>query len=109
MMGFSMYSTARTLVVASILEDKDAEEMLRLLAQACPALVATSSRSARALPADELARAAAPFFDSVEMEPDPERALDRAARPVLVTGSLYLLMDLNIRLQRIPWESSARG
>src|SRR5207253_4804128 len=60
-------------VVASILEDKDAEEMLRLLAQAGPALVATSSRSARALPADELAGAAAPFFDSVEVEPDPER------------------------------------
>jgi len=96
-------------VVASILEDKDAEAMLQLLARGGRKLIATSSRSARALPADELARAAAPFFDSVEVEPDPERALDRAARPVLVTGSLYLLMDLNIRLQRIPWESSARG
>ncbi len=96
-------------VVASILEDKDAEAMLQLLARGGRKLLATSSRSARALPADELARAAAPFFDSVEVEPDPERALDRAARPVLVTGSLYLLMDLNIRLQRIPWESSARG
>ena len=96
-------------IVASILEDKDAEAMLQLLARAGRKLIATSSRSARALPADELARAAAPFFDSVEVEPDPERALDRAARPVLVTGSLYLLMDLNIRLQRIPWESSARG
>src|SRR5207237_4986752 len=59
-------------IVASILSDKDAEAMLRLLARAGRKLIATSSRSARALPADELARAAAPFFDSVEVEPDPE-------------------------------------
>jgi dihydrofolate synthase / folylpolyglutamate synthase len=99
-------------VVASILEDKDAEEMLRLLARAGPALVATSSRSARALPAAELARLGAPFFESVEAIEEPERAVDRAREggaAVLVTGSLYLLMDLNVRLQRIPWESSARG
>ena len=96
-------------IVASILADKDAAEMLRLLARAGRKLVATSSRSARALPAEELARTAEPFFDSVEVEPDPERALDRARRPVLVTGSLYLLADLNVRLQRIPWESSARS
>ena len=96
-------------VVASILADKDAEAMLRLLARAGRKLVATSSRSARALPAEELARTAAPFFDSVQVEPDPERALDRAGHPVLVTGSLYLISDLNVRLQRIPWENSARS
>jgi dihydrofolate synthase / folylpolyglutamate synthase len=89
-------------VVASILADKDAEAMLRLLARAGRKLVATSSRSARALGAEELAKAAEPFFDSVEVEPDPERALDRADGPVLVTGSLYLISDLSVRLQRIP-------
>jgi dihydrofolate synthase / folylpolyglutamate synthase len=89
-------------IVASILADKDAEAMLRLLARAGRKLVATSSRSARALPADELARAAKPFFDSVEVEPDPERAVDLAERPVLVTGSLYLISDLAVRFQRIP-------
>jgi folylpolyglutamate synthase/dihydropteroate synthase len=76
--------------------------MLRLLARAGRKLVATSSRSARALPAEELAKAAEPFFDSVEVEPDPESALDRADGPVLVTGSLYLISDLSVRLQRIP-------
>ena len=89
-------------VVASILADKDAEAMLRLLARAGRKLVATSSRSARAMPADELAKAAGPFFDSVEVESDPERALDRAEGPVLVTGSLYLISDLSVRLERIP-------
>jgi dihydrofolate synthase / folylpolyglutamate synthase len=89
-------------IVASILADKDAAEMLRLLARAGRTLIATSSKSARALPADELAGVAEPFFDSVEVEPDPERALERAQSPVLVTGSLYLLSDLSVRLQRIP-------
>jgi dihydrofolate synthase/folylpolyglutamate synthase len=96
-------------IVASILADKDAAEMLRLLARAGRTFIATSSRSARAMPADELGRAAEPFFDSVEVEPDPERALDRAESPVLVTGSLYLLSDLSVRLQRIPWGNSARS
>jgi dihydrofolate synthase / folylpolyglutamate synthase len=98
-------------IVASILADKDAESMLRLLAHAGRSLVATSSRSARALPADELARRAEPFFEHVEVVPDPEQALDRAREDgaVLVTGSLYLLADLNVRSKRIPWESSASG
>ena len=89
-------------IVASILADKDAETMLRLLARAGSKLIATASRSARAMPAEELAEAAEPFFDSVEVEPDPDRALDRAESPVLVTGSLYLISDLSVRLQRIP-------
>jgi dihydrofolate synthase / folylpolyglutamate synthase len=100
-------------VVASILADKDAEAMLSALARAGRTLIATASRSARALPAEELARRAAPFFDGVEIVADPGEALARARElageggAVLVTGSLYLLADLNVRLQRIPWESSA--
>jgi dihydrofolate synthase/folylpolyglutamate synthase len=98
-------------IVASILADKDAEAMLRLLSGAGRSLIATSSRSARALPAADLARVAGAFFDFVEVEPDPERALERAREQgaVLVTGSLYLLADLNVRSKRIPWESSASG
>jgi dihydrofolate synthase/folylpolyglutamate synthase len=102
-------------VVASILADKDAEAMLRLLAEAGPALVATSSRNARALPPGELEALAEPLFDRVEAVADPEPALARARElagddgAVLVTGSLYLLADLNVRLLRVPWESSASG
>ena len=100
-------------VVASILADKDVEAMLAALATAGRALVATSSRSARALPADELAARAAPFFEAVEPVADPREALARARElagddgAVLVTGSLYLLADLVVRLQRVPWGSSA--
>jgi dihydrofolate synthase/folylpolyglutamate synthase len=102
-------------VVASILEDKDAAEMLRLLARVGRSFVATASRSARAFAADELARTARPHFDHVEALTEPEEALARARElggpdgAVLVTGSLYLLADLSVRPNRIPWESSARG
>ncbi len=100
-------------VVASILADKDAKAMLAALAATGSALVATSSQSARALPAEELARRAAPFFERVEAVGDPGEALARARElagddgAVLVTGSLYLLADLTVRLQRVPWGSSA--
>ncbi|MGB2876364.1 MAG: Mur ligase family protein [Gaiellaceae bacterium] len=98
-------------IVASILADKDAQAMLSTLARAGRALVATSSRNARALPAAELAALAAPFFDSVEAVSDPEQALARARElaggsgGMLVTGSLYLLADIAVRLERIPWKS----
>jgi dihydrofolate synthase/folylpolyglutamate synthase len=100
-------------VVASILADKDAEAMLAALARAGRTLVATASPSARALSAEELARRAHSFFESVAAEPDPVAALARARElagdegAVLVTGSLYLLADLTVRLDRVPWDRSA--
>ncbi len=84
-------------VVASILADKDADEMLRELSRAGPRLVATASCSSRSLPPTELAELARPYFDHVEAIDDPTDALARAhelGEPVLVTGSLYLLGDL---------------
>jgi dihydrofolate synthase/folylpolyglutamate synthase len=100
-------------VVVSILADKDADAMLSLLAGAGDTVVATASRSARALPAEELARRAEPCFERVEAVADPAEAFDRARElagadgTVLVTGSLYLLADLIVRLERVPWDSSA--
>jgi dihydrofolate synthase / folylpolyglutamate synthase len=91
-------------IVASILADKDVDEILRLLSAHAPAFVATSSSNARALPAYELARRAQPFFARVEAVPDPIRAVERARElgtPVLVTGSLYLLNDLAVRSARV--------
>lgn len=102
-------------ILASILADKDAEAMLEALASAGKTFVATSSQSARALPAGELARRAAPFFARTELAADPGEALTRARElagadgALLVTGSLYLLADLNVRLQGVPWGSSARS
>jgi dihydrofolate synthase/folylpolyglutamate synthase len=84
-------------VCASILRDKDVEQMLAGLAHAGSRFVATESSNERALAADELARAARRFFDVVDTVPDPVSAVTRAhalGEPVLVTGSLYLLADL---------------
>jgi dihydrofolate synthase/folylpolyglutamate synthase len=102
-------------VVASILADKDVDAMLRAVSRAGPTLVATSSGSARAIASAELARRAEPFFATVVAVDGPAAALARGrelAGPdgaVLVTGSLYLLADLSVRSQRIPWASSARS
>jgi dihydrofolate synthase/folylpolyglutamate synthase len=85
-------------VLASILADKDVEAMLETLSRAGRTLVATRSSNARALPADELARRAAPYFDRVDAVEEPHAALARARElggPILVTGSLYLLADLS--------------
>jgi dihydrofolate synthase / folylpolyglutamate synthase len=84
-------------VVASILADKDVDEMLAALRRAGRRFVATRSSSARALPAAELADLARARFDHVEVVDDPVAAVARAhelGEPVLVTGSLYLLGDL---------------
>jgi dihydrofolate synthase/folylpolyglutamate synthase len=93
-------------IVASILSDKDVEEMLRTLRRAGSTFVATRSSSTRSLPAGELAARAREHFDTVEAVDDPVAALARAhelGEPVLVTGSLYLLGDLAQAERRAGW------
>ena len=88
-------------LVASLVADKDADGVLRELAALGRTLVATASTSGRALAAPDLAARAGVHFAHVESVPDPVAALGRArelASPggmVLVTGSLYLLADLD--------------
>jgi dihydrofolate synthase/folylpolyglutamate synthase len=84
-------------IVFSALADKDADAMLALLARHANTLVATTSTSPRALPAEEVAARARARFARVEVEPDPLAAVALAHRlgePVLVCGSFYLLADL---------------
>jgi dihydrofolate synthase / folylpolyglutamate synthase len=85
-------------VVASILGDHYTDAMLVNLATLGTRLIATQSSNPRALSAGQLADRAAAFFQHVETEPDPVRALERARRSsvglILVTGSLYLLANL---------------
>ncbi len=92
----------RYTVVASILADKQADEMLRALTAVGDTLIATGSPSPRAIPAEDLARLAASHFARVETAPDPKTALELARSisgpdgAVLVTGSLYLLTALSL-------------
>jgi dihydrofolate synthase/folylpolyglutamate synthase len=95
-------------IVASILSDKDVDSMLRTLRRVGSRFVATTSSSPRALPADELAELARRHFDDVEMVADPLEAVARAharGKPVLVTGSLYLLGDLAQEERRASWRA----
>lgn len=84
-------------VLASILQDKDVDGMLEKLATIGRHFVATRSSHPRALPAADLGARAATHFQRVEVVADPREALAVAhtlGEPVLVTGSLYLLGDL---------------
>jgi dihydrofolate synthase/folylpolyglutamate synthase len=88
-------------IVCSILRDKRPGMLLEALSVLGPTLVATESRSGRAVSADELAALASAHFAEVESVPDPTAALARAIEvagtegAVLVTGSLYLLAELS--------------
>jgi len=88
-------------IVASILQDKRPALMLEALSVRGQTLVATESANARSVPAAELADLASAFFRRVELEPDPSAARrlgSELAGPdgaLLVTGSLYLLGELN--------------
>jgi dihydrofolate synthase/folylpolyglutamate synthase len=103
--------SARYVVVASILADKDVDGMLAALSVLGDRLVATSSTNDRALSAADLAQRAAPFFTHVEPIEEPAEALARAralGEPVLVTGSLYLLADL-AKDESLRWRTLATG
>ena len=103
--------TARYVVVASILADKDVDGMLAALSALGDRLIATSSTSERALTGPELAERARPYFREVEAIGDPAEALTRArgfGEPILVTGSLYLLADL-AKDESSRWRTLATG
>jgi dihydrofolate synthase/folylpolyglutamate synthase len=85
-------------LVASVLDDKDAAGMLRHLVPVCSGAVFTASANPRALSPGTLASLWTQLGGGeAEIEPDPRRAIERArefSRPVLVTGSIYLVGDL---------------
>jgi dihydrofolate synthase / folylpolyglutamate synthase len=104
--------TRRYVVVASILEDKDADGMLAALSALGDRFVATTSGNPRALPAEELAARARRTFAHVDVAASPAEALkvgrDAAedGDALLVTGSLYLLADLAPfrPVTALPWQ-----
>jgi dihydrofolate synthase / folylpolyglutamate synthase len=96
----------RLIAVVSVLRDKEALEMMRLLAPACDIIFATQSASPRALTADELAAVIGKLGRGPEVfvDADPRSAMVSAYRlatsnqVVLVTGSLTLISDLKREL-----------
>jgi dihydrofolate synthase/folylpolyglutamate synthase len=101
--------SARYVLVASILADKDVEGMLAAFSPLGERFVATSSSSMRSLSAADLAERAGRYFAEVEAIDDPVAALIHAralGEPVLVTGSLYLLADL-AKDESVRWRTLA--
>jgi dihydrofolate synthase/folylpolyglutamate synthase len=99
----------RYALVASILADKDVDGMLAALSALGDTLVATSSSSARALSAADLAERAQPYFAEIVPIDPPAEALAYArslGRPILATGSLYLLADL-AKDESVRWRTLA--
>ncbi|MBS1870409.1 MAG: bifunctional folylpolyglutamate synthase/dihydrofolate synthase [Actinobacteria bacterium] len=91
----------RLVAVVSVLDDKDAAGMLRVLLPNAAHVVFTRSRNPRALPPATLASLSAQLDGPPsELEGDPRRALARARElagaggVVLATGSIYLVADL---------------
>ena len=93
-------------VVASILADKDVDEMLARAASRGLAFRRDTIVLGSRAPRRRLATLARAYFDHVEVVDDPVAAVARAhelGEPVLVTGSLYLLGDLAQAEQRTAW------
>ncbi len=88
-------------LVLSVLEDKDAAEMLAELLPLAERVVLTRCSNPRALPPGTLASLAAKLGRrEPEIVPDPHAAMERARElagaggAVLATGSVYLIADL---------------
>jgi dihydrofolate synthase / folylpolyglutamate synthase len=99
----------RYVLVASILADKDVDGMLAALSALGDTLVATTSSSARALSAADLAERAEPYFTEIVPIDLPAQALAHArslGKPLLATGSLYLLADL-AKDESVRWRTLA--
>jgi dihydrofolate synthase/folylpolyglutamate synthase len=96
----------RLIAVVSVLEDKEALEMMRSLVPACDIVFATQSSSPRALEAEKLAEIITELGKGPEVfiDPEPRSAmlsafgLATSNQVVLVTGSLSLISDLKREL-----------
>jgi dihydrofolate synthase/folylpolyglutamate synthase len=109
LLGSSVGSEDRPVVVLSLLDHKNVAETLDVLAPNSKRIIFTASSHPRAIPAESLATVAGELqLEDWEVEPNPYAALMRARELagddglVLVTGSLYLVGDLLNRLQEAP-------
>ncbi len=92
-------------VLFGVLQDKDASEMLSLLAPRARRLVLTTPTTSRAQNPETLL----PLLEGrghlkIEIEPEPEKALDRLldeerGKTVVVCGSIYLIGEIRTRLR----------
>ena len=93
--------------VIGMMRDKACQEMLRRLSDCFDVVYTVAPQNPRALPAEQLAEMAAPFFDEVYAAPTVPQALEAAMRGVggkkglCVCGSLYLAGEARAPLQAL--------
>ena len=101
------YPGREIIMVAGILDDKPAEEMLAALLKPCHRAVITAPAIERAIPSKALARIAQKFIDTAEEIPTVDRAVARALQLVhqdqviCIAGSLYVVGEAIQALQRM--------
>lgn len=101
------YPDRKIIMVAGILDDKPAEEMLSALLAVCDHAVITSPTIDRAIPADVLARTAKRFVSEVDEVPTVDRAVARALQIVqqdqviCIAGSLYVVGEAMQTLKKM--------
>ena len=101
------YPDRDIIMVAGILDDKPAEEMLSALLPVCRRAVITAPTIGRAIPSAELARIARKFVDEVDEIPTVDRAVARAlqivesGQVIVIAGSLYVVGEAVQTLQKM--------
>lgn len=101
------YPDNKIIMVAGILDDKPAEEMLSALLAVCDHAVITAPTIDRAIPANVLARTAKKLVDTVDDLPTVDRAVARALQIVesdqviVIAGSLYVVGEAMQTLQQM--------
>lgn len=96
----------RLIVVLGVSTDKDLEGILQAFSDEMPVMVATRSDNPRAMEPGLIAESARALFGEVHTEPNAWEALEKAVSMassqdlVLVTGSLFLIGDLQSELQK---------
>jgi len=101
------YPDRDIIMVAGILDDKPAEEMLAALLPACRRAIVTAPTIGRAIPAGELAPIAKKFIDELDEIPTVDRAVARAlqivesGQVIVIAGSLYVVGEAMETLQKM--------
>jgi dihydrofolate synthase/folylpolyglutamate synthase len=99
-----LFADRRAVLLLGVCRDKEVAGIAKALAPIAKLVIATQAEYPRALPAEELGAIAARFNSSVLVEENPMNALQRARNlsengvPILVTGSFYLVGDLQRKL-----------
>lgn len=83
--------------IIGMMKDKDVDAYLKNIAPCCKKIIATEPSNSRSMVAEELAEIATKYCNNVEIEKNPEKALQKALKNydfLLICGSFFLARDI---------------